>query len=106
MRLSGSQLILLFPATARFSMGQVAKSHEAISTAVEEVTAARFHVKCAVNEPEGGDIGGQQGQPDQMPPPSGEQANRPTAVPKGAATREDVDPSVRSVLDAFDGEIV
>ena len=106
MRLSDSQLILLFPVTARFSMGQVAKSHEAVSTAVEEVTGARFHVKCAVNESDGGDRGGQPVQPDQMPPQAGEQTNRPPAVPKGAATREDVDPSVRSVLDAFDGEIV
>ena len=107
MRLGDNQLILLFPATARFSMGQVAKAHEAISGAIESVTGAKLHVKCSVDESdEGGGGGGAHQPPDQTPPPMGERSTPPPQVPKGAATRDDVDPSVRSVLDAFDGEIV
>ena len=105
LRLSGGQLTLLFPPTARFGMGQVGKAHEAVSSAIEVVTGARFHVKCGVDEGDGGP-GSTPGHPNDAPPPSDNQQRPPNPVPKGAATRDDVDPSVRSVLDAFDGEIV
>ena len=101
MRLSEGQLTLLFPPTARFSMGQVGKAHEAIASSIEVITGVRFHVKCGVND---GESAG--GPPKDSQPATGDKPAASPQVPKGTATRDDVDPSVRSVLDAFDGEIV
>ena len=68
---------------------------------------ARIDATQTVDESdEGGGGGGAHQPPDQTPPPMGERSTPPPQAPKGAATRDDVDPSVRSVLDAFDGEIV
>lgn len=105
MDLAGAVLTLYFDAAQRFGMGQVAKAHEAVAAAVEEVTGRTVHVRCSVDE----DDGGQAALPASPPPSPGGAEPPPPAGPastEGGGEGESVDPTVRSVLDALDGEFV
>ena len=108
MALDGAMLTLFFEAQNRFGMGLVAKAHETVSAAIEQATGHQLRVRCSLDE-DGGSGGQSQAAP--APPPSGpEQAPAPgPSSPAPAASRgasEDLDPTVRAVLDAIDGELV
>jgi DNA polymerase III subunit gamma/tau len=112
MELDGVILTLFFQPVNRFGMGLVAKAHEAVSTAIAQITGHQLRIRCSLDEG-GGPDGGGGGQPAAVtPPPAAGPDRAPTQAPPGPAAQPtrgaagDLAPPVRAVLDAIDGELV
>ena len=77
-----------------------------MSAAIAKITGHQLHIRCALDEDGGGGSGGQATSP--PPPAVDDPAQGTTPQPQRQQTRgsNDVDPKVRAVLDAFDGELV
>ncbi len=106
MELEGAVLTLFFAPQNRFGMGLVGKANESVSAAIAKITGHQLHIRCALDEDGGGGSGGQATSP--PPPAVDDPAQGTTPQPQRQQTRgsNDVDPKVRAVLDAFDGELV
>jgi len=93
----GGVLTVAFPPESRFHMGQVLKSREGAEQVMAATLGQPLRLNCQVVEAAAGE--GQAGGP----------AAAPNNAPAGGAQRGDrqqVDPTVRSVLDTFDGELI
>jgi DNA polymerase-3 subunit gamma/tau len=105
LELEGSVLTLFFSPAQRFGMGQVAKASDAVAVAIAKVTGTEVRVRCSVDHGSGG-----QGDAAEVPPqaPSGDDTSPPPPAdpPEGSTGDKPVDPKVRTVLDALDGELV
>ncbi len=90
----GSVLRILFEETGRFNMSQVEKNRTVVEEVCEQVLGARLRVQCVVGSSE----------------EAAHSANdkKPGGEPSGVPAKHDsqVDPTVKSVLDTFDGELV
>jgi len=78
----GGVLILGYPPENSFHMAQVNKSRAAVEAALVQVLGQPMRLRCE-----------ESGEPTQAPPPS-------------RADEQAVDPTLKSVLDALDGELV
>ncbi len=108
MQLESSVLTLFFAPEERFGMGQVGKAHEAVSSAIAQITGHQLRVRCSPDQG-GGGATGQDPTPAPQPPKSQVQPPAPvTGLPQQAQSgdKKDLTPPVRAVLDAIDGEIV
>ncbi|HJP29765.1 MAG: DNA polymerase III subunit gamma/tau [Candidatus Latescibacteria bacterium] len=110
MELEGVILTLFFSQENRFGMGLVGKAHEAVSAAIAQVTNHQLRIRCSLDEGDGGS-GGQGPEPPLPPPATDNPEQRPapeaTTPPAQQTGRgADLDPSVRAVVDAIDGELV
>jgi hypothetical protein len=85
----GSVLRILFEETGRFNMSQVEKNRTVVEEVCQQVLGARLRVQCAVGASTADD---------------GQAAGKVKAAP--AKDDAQVDPTVKSVLDTFDGELV
>ena len=106
MELEGAVLTLFFEPQNRFGMGLVGKANESVSAAIAKITGHQLHIRCALDEDGGGGSGGQA---TSAPPPAVDdpaQGTTPQPQPQQTRGSNDVDPKVRAVLDAFDGELV
>ena len=90
--LKGSVLTLFFDGSNRFAMDQVAKAESAVAAAVARAGGPEVRVRCSVEDRE-------------APAPAGNPGSvaPPPARPSPQAS---LDPKVRSVLEALDGEMV
>ena len=90
--LNGSVLTLFFDGSNRFAMAQVAKAESAVAAAVASAGGPEVRVRCSVEDRE-------------APAPAGDPGSvaPPPARPSPQAS---LDPKVRSVLEALDGEMV
>jgi DNA polymerase-3 subunit gamma/tau len=110
MELDGAVLTLFFDPQNRFGMGMVGKANESVAAAIAKITGHQLHVRCVVDEGGGDGSGGQA--PVSRPPTAAGPAQGTPPQPQPAAPQqkrgggEDLDPTVRAVLDAFDGELV
>ena len=87
-RVEGSVLWLAFAEQDRFNMSQVEKNRAVVEAMCEQVIGAPLRVRCTVDS---GDT------------PAAEAG---LAAIEGQPAGADVNPAVKSVLDAFDGEVV
>ena len=93
MELKGSVLTLFFDGASGFAMGQVAKAGDAVAAAMASLGGPEVRLRCSVDE-------GSQGE-GPAPDPA------PAAPARGRASPgAPVDPKVRTVLEALDGELV
>ncbi|MCY3738915.1 MAG: DNA polymerase III subunit gamma/tau [Gemmatimonadaceae bacterium] len=92
LEMKGSVLTLFFDGSNRFVMGQVVKAEAAVAAAVARAGGPEVRVLCSVDRGE-------------APAPA---ENPGSAAPPPARTSPEagLDPKVRSVLEALDGEIV
>ena len=99
-RVEGSVLWLAFAEQDRFNMSQVEKNRAVVEAMCEQVIGAPLRVRCTVDS---GDTPAAEAGPAAI---EGQPAGaRQEAVPARKAGA-DVNPAVKSVLDAFDGEVV
>lgn len=95
--LEGSVLTVVYGPENRFHMSQVMKNREAAEQVISAVLGESVRLSCRVDEgvaPAATEVGGQA-------PTSG----TPHALP-GDGEGQQIDPTLRSVLDTFDGELV
>ena len=107
MELDGAMLTLFFDPQNRFGMGIVAKAHEAVSAAIAQTTGHQLRVRCSLDDD--GGSGGQSAPQSPAPSSTPSDAPAPAPDPQSPPSRgkgEDLDPTVRAVLDAIDGELV
>ena len=104
--IEGTVVTLFFAPKDRFGMGLVAKAHEAVSEAILQTTAQQLRVRCSMDD--GGGSGGQAPVPQPTPARGPEQHEQPPAQPRATQRTggEPLDPTVKAVLDAIDGELV
>ena len=106
MELEGAVLTLFFEPQNRFGMGMVGKANESVSVAIAKITGHQLHIRCALDEGGGGGSGGQATSPPLPAVDDPAQGTTPQSQPQETRGSNDVDPKVRAVLNAFDGEIV
>ena len=93
LELKGSVLTLFFGEANGFAMGQVDKAAEAVAAVLAGLGGPEVRVSCKVDENSGGE--------GQAPDP------QPTAqAPGPPSPGADLDPKLRTVLEALDGELV
>ena len=93
LELKGSVLTLFFDGSNRFVMGQVAKAEAAVAAAVARAGGPEVRVRCSVEDR--GEASASAASPGSAAPP-----------PARTSPEAGLDPKVRSVLEALDGEIV
>ena len=91
--LKGSVLTLFFDGSNRFAMAQVAKAESAVAAAVASAGGPEVRVRCSVEDR--GEAPAPAGDPGSVAPP-----------PARPSPQASLDPKVRSVLEALDGEMV
>ena len=93
LEMKGSALTLFFDETNGLAMGQVAKAGDVVAAAVARVGGPEVRVRCSI------DSSGEAAPPAGSPPAAAPQPTR-------TSPETSLDPKVRSVLEALDGEIV
>ncbi len=93
LELKGADLTLFFHEASRFAMDQVGKAGDAIAEALARLGGPEVRLRCSFDDRADG------GGPVANPPPAGPAAPR-------RASEASLDPKVRTVLEAIDGELV
>ena len=94
LELKGTVLTLFFDEADGLAMGKVARAGEAVAAALAALGGPEVRLRCKADEPSRG------GGPTADPPPPAARAPGP------ASPKADLDPKLRSVLEALDGELV
>ncbi|MFH1571185.1 MAG: DNA polymerase III subunit gamma/tau [Gemmatimonadota bacterium] len=96
--LDGAVLTVTYPIASRFHMTQVMKSREAVEEILGAAVGRPLRLNCQVVE------GPASQGPESPPAGPGNGEGRGPAVPRGDG--QAIDPTLKSVLDTFDGELI